>query len=199
MDANHDFSRNVLRGNTDGVRVRSYVTNSTLPTDEPWANATRNRIANNSHGVHLQGVVAGSTTYSVWADVHDNNTIGSFGGVLGNAYGVWIDAGTVDLTKFRTWWNDVRSNGQGVHVAGPDPGPGNYFAAYCNWWSHDTGPFDPSGPAPAGLPDWNPTGQGQPVSDYFHYRDEVPPPPPQTQRWWLDAPADQETECTPAP
>ncbi len=182
--------RVVLGGNwignhtQDGIRVRSYVTNSTLPLDQPWVNATRNRIANNSHGVHLQG---SSATYSVWADLHDNNTVGSFGGVPGNAYGVWIDAGTVDLTKFRAWWNDVKDNAnQGIHVTGDPPGP-EWFHAECNWWNDAQGPNDPL----PGNPDTNPNPGGQPVSDYFHYKADGLG----GQYWWLNSGAAQDTSC----
>lgn len=171
----------------DGVRVRAYVTNATLPNEQPWANLTRNRVANNSHGVHLQGSVAGSNTYTVWADAHDNNTIGSFGGVPGNAYGVWVDAATTNLTKFRTWWNDVRGNTEGVYVTGDPPGP-DFFHAECNWWNHSDGPDDPLPGNPDTNPNPNPAAQD--VSDWFHYRDESDNDP-----YWLQEPALNATSC----
>jgi len=165
----------------DGVRVRSYV-NATLPTvREPWANLTRNRVANNSHGVHLQGTVWNGTTYPAWANVTGNNTIGSFGAIPGNAYGVWVDAATTNLTAFRLWWNDVRSNGEGVHVTGDPPGA-DFFHAECNWWNSAGGPYDPT-PVAFGPPDENQNPSGQPVSDYFWYR-ELPPISP--RKTWLN-------------
>ena len=129
--------------------------------------------AGSTYGVYVQGgFLPDATVYPAWANVTGNNTIAS------NTYGVWVDAATADLAKFRVFWNDVRLNGQGAHVTGDPPGA-DFFHAECNWWNHDTGPLDNS----TNLPDYNPLGQGQYVSDYFFYREEPPTPAP--RKGWL--------------
>jgi len=168
---------NTIRNATYGVRVMSTVNSSSVdPGIRPYAEvAGGNRIEATIYGVHLQGAVYGGNTYAVYADVHDNNTIAN------NSYGVWIDAGTTNLTAFRLWWNDVRQNTEGVHVTGDPPGT-EYFHAECNWWDDDLGPHDLS----FGLPDQNDNPAGQPVSDYFWYRELNPPPPPYVPKGWLN-------------
>ena len=181
--------RNVIANGTEGVRVRFYNDNATIdPTDPlflaPRADASGNTIENQTRGVHLQGVVFNGTTYPVHADLHDNNTIAN------NSYGVWIDAGTANLTAFRLWWNDVRGNAQqGVHVEGDPFGTwGDYFHAECNWWNDDLGPDDDTDPI-SGPPDQNDNDPGQDVSDYFWYRDLDNDP------YWLQEPALTATTC----
>jgi len=139
---------------------------------------TRNTVQNTTVANVTWGLRLDDTGGAiVWANVHDNNTFSGW------TYGVWINAAVVDVASFRLFWNDVRLNGEGVKVTGDPPGT-DFFHAECNWWNHDTGPFDPSGPAPAGLPDWNPSGQGQYVSDYFFYREKPPTPAP--RKGWLN-------------
>src|SRR3990172_4781627 len=171
-----------IRNATYGVRVMSTVNSSSVdPGIRPYAEvAGGNRIEATIYGVHLQGAVYGGNTQAVYADVHDNNTIAN------NSYGVWIDAGTTNLTAFRLWWNDVRGNaGEGVHVEGDPFGTwGDYFHAECNWWNDASGPNDP----PPDNPDSNPA-TGQPLSHYFFYRalDNDP--------YWLEEPALTATTC----
>ena len=137
----------------------------------------------NTVGVRLSGkvVLGGTAVVSPEANLTGNNTIAN------NTYGVWVHGPTVDPTPgaFWMWWNDVRGNAQqGFHVEG-DPQPrwesGAFFHAYCNWWNDDSGPFDPTPDSP----DSNP-GSGQPVSDWFWYRELNPPPPPYVPRGWLN-------------
>ena len=183
----------IVNNSQVGVLVRSWVALDVGAgaVKPPWAKVyDNNTIAGNPTGIRVQGsTMPTAGVYPAWANVSENNTVAN------NTYGVWIDGPTVDPNqgKFRLWWNDIRDNTQpqgGVYVDG-DPtlqwGADRYFNATCNWWKHDSGPFDPSGPPPIGLPDWNPTGQGQPVSDYFYYRERPPIPSPRLK--WLDGPA----------
>ncbi|HKZ47803.1 MAG TPA: right-handed parallel beta-helix repeat-containing protein [Thermoplasmata archaeon] len=181
-----DLARNYIGNMTaEGVRVRSYMTVSYPSFPRAHVEATRNRIEDNVHGIHLEGNAVGHTTYTVYANLSDNNTVAN------NAqYGIYVDAATVDLVKLRVWWNDVRDNtAAGLYVTGDPPGP-DYFHAECNWWNSAGGPYDPI-PPPAGEPDWNdnPDPNAQPVSDYFWYRDLDNDP------YWLQEPSLTATSC----
>ena len=144
----------------------------------------RNTVTNATVANVTWGLYLDETFGAVWADVHDNNTFSGW------TYGVWIDAAVVDVPNFNLFWNDVRSNGEGVHVTGDPPGA-DFFHAECNWWNPALGPHDLS----PGVPDQNDNPPGQPVSDWFWYRD--PPPPPARTRGWLNgASSSLGTTCT---
>ena len=181
------LDRNQIANATYGIRVRSYVNDTAVdPAVRPYAVVRdHNTVEDATYGVYLQGNQVGGTTYTVYADLSDNNTVAS-----NSQYGIYVDAATVDLVKLRVWWNDVRENtAAGLYVTGDPPGP-DYFHAECNWWDDASGPYDP----PPDNPDSNP-GTGQPVSDYFWYRD--PPPPPARELGWLNNPSSAPgTSCT---
>ncbi len=132
----------------------------------------RNKIHHNDYGIYVD------TTYAPW--IRDNNTIHN-----NTQAGVYLSS-SVGTFNRQIWWNDIKDNGIGIEAE--DPGPGNYFHAECNWWDDATGPFDNS----TGEPDYNPLGQGQEVSDYFHYRTDGQG----GQYWYLDFPAAQATSCS---
>ncbi len=183
--ANATLRYNTITENTNGVYVTFNVShNDTIivrwTTLEPYVTADRNTVTGNTFaGVYLRGIVWNGTTYPVYANLTGNNTIAS------NGYGVWIDGPTVDPTAnhFWLWWNDVRGNSQprgGVYVNGNPQGHWGsqvFFRAYCNWWNDASGPNDPTDPI-SGPPDQNQFGTGQPVSDFFWYRQKPPTPPP---------------------
>lgn len=71
---------------------------------------------------------------------------------------------------------------------------GDYFHAECNWWGGVDGPYDLTQPPPFGTgpPDYNPNPDpnAEPVSDWFHCRDESDNDP-----YRLQEPALTATSC----
>ena len=128
---------------------------------------TRNTVANYTVANVTWGLRLDDTGGAViWANAHDNNTFSGW------TTGVWMNANFVDVTNFRLFWSDLKTNKVALQVSGTLPGP-TYFNAKCNWWAGTSntppfnfGPFDPS-PIPPGQ---NSFGTGQPISDYFEYR-----------------------------
>ena len=187
-----EMTRNTLSGNGVGIEVLGpYVDlsprhdNQSFPV-HAWIH-DNNTVTAGTTGIVLRGAAGNGTIFPPDLVLEDNNTVANF-----TQYGVWVDAATVDpASNLTMWWNDVRSTvagALGVRVEGdPFAQWGDYFHAECNWWNHASGPFDP----PPDNPDSNP-GSGQPVSDWFWYRDKIDNVP-----YWLDQPAIQETECLP--
>ena len=104
--------------------------------------------------------------------------------------GIFIASG-VGTFNNQIWWNDIVDNGIGIEAE--DPGAGNYFHAECNWWKDDLGPYDPTRPEEGGPPDYNNNTAGEPVSDFFWYRD----PPENRIKGWLDkSMTDPTAQCT---
>jgi len=181
----------VTSDNNDKRYARVFIKDRNVTILLSWVKLMdHNTNSGNTFGIYLQGgYLPNGTLYPVWANVTGNNTIAD-----NTQYGVYVDGPTVDPTAghFWMWWNDVRGNGnQGVHVAGDTSGWGSnvYFGAYCNWWNDANGPFDNT-TADIGPPDYNPSPAGQPVSDYFWYRD-----PSDNDPYWLQAPASGATSC----
>jgi len=182
--------------NNDKQYTRVFIKDRNVTIFSSWANLMdHNAITGNSYGIYLKGgYLPNGTLYPVWANVTGNNTIAN-----NTQYGVYVDGPTVDPTAnhFWMWWNDVRGNGEGVHVEGDTSSWGSnvYFRAYCNWWNDASGPFDNT-TADVGPPDYNPNPPGQSVSDYLWYRHQQPPPTG-PQLWWLRAESQNATECAP--
>jgi len=185
-----EMARNTLTGNAVGVEVLGpYVDasprhdNQSFPVNA-WIH-DNNTVEGGTTGIVLRGAAGNGSVFPADLVLRDNNTVANF-----TQYGVWVHNETVGVGNLTVWWNDVRSvvpGALGVYVTGDPPGP-DYFHAECNWWGHLSGPFDNS----TELPDYNPLGQGQPVSDYFYYKDPIDGDP-----YWLDQPASLETECLP--
>ncbi len=124
-----------------------------------------------------------------------DNTI-SNNSIHDNGHGIWIAGTSLNNTILK---NDIRNNtasaDSGIHIAlGSDPSgteihyntildntryDSSYVVSFgvfnntahtvdatMNWWGDNSGPYDPF----PGAPDYNPTGEGDAVSDYVIYR-----------------------------
>lgn len=164
----------------------------------PWKHSIIPRVENNTVRNAYVGLRIG-----IWVDdwrglhiegAYANASYNNFSG--NRRYGISILNQTDDTSaasKLSLWWNDLAENGEGGVLADYDLPTGWFWNARCNWWGDASGPNDPL----PGNPDTNVNPAGEPVSDYFHYRDEQPPPPPQVRLWWLQSPAAQATFCHP--
>ncbi len=130
-------------------------------------------------------VIAGNTEYGIYIDttyapwIKDNNTIHN-----NSEAGIYLSS-IVGTFNRQIWWNDLTDNGVGIEAE--DPTSGVYFHAECNWWDDDQGPYDPS----YGAPDRNNNTAGEPVSDYFRYRNAT------ASLWWLRTSLEAASYCEP--
>jgi len=169
----------VVAGGAPSIRDHNRIENNTVPgqgyglyvtSTSPFDVTDNNTFSNNLKA----GIYLGAGTNVA---IRDNNTIS------GNHYGIWINKSAVVFAN-QTWWNDIEGNDVGIYAE--DPGTGYYFHAECNYWNNLSGPFDNS----TGSPDYNPLGQGQYVSDFFHYRNEITNDP-----YWLKQTSLTATSC----
>ncbi|MCK4444527.1 MAG: right-handed parallel beta-helix repeat-containing protein [Thermoplasmata archaeon] len=179
---------NTIEGNTDyGIYITSNqsfhieqnndIGNSTVGIFvglDGQPTISGNLVRNNDYGIEIQGgnaTIHGSNNihhndYGIYVNTShapdiNNNTI-----EYNNDYGIYIHSAS--LTYLRIEWNDIENNTDGVGedygVYGVPVGEPYWFCE-CNWWGDNSGPLDDSPIEPL----YNPTGQGDRVSDYVDY------------------------------
>jgi hypothetical protein len=166
----HTFSNNIfhgpgpgagrgieLGGNTNGIVVSNNEFTNWLsgiyvnPSGNNALSVRGNNFHGNSVGIGSDGLNNVSVEYN---DFTSN----------GEGWG-YSDDGDVGGSNLEAHGNNFVDNATAIANHTWDDATKDLIDATGNWWGHPSGPFDDS----TGPPQYNPTGQGDPVTDWVEY------------------------------